>query len=791
MNRKGRAIYPYSEWEIREDALQPEYQTRNESIFSLGNGYIGFRGNFEEAYGDPQNSIEGTYLNGFYESGTIQYGEIAYGYPEKSQTMLNVTNAKRIGLSVDGEAFDMARGEISEYSRTLLLREGVLRRNVVWQSEGGKRIRLSIDRIVSFKRKHIAALRYEVTPLNFSGEIALVSELDGNVSNQICDKDPRVGAELTEKPLRVIDAHADEHAGCIVQKANGSGLSLACSMEHQLESQNPFACLPSQEPLSVKIEYRGYAAQEQPIVLYKYIAYTDSNDYCEEDLAEHAKAEARRACHDGYEGIRQEQKAYLDDFWYNADIEIDGDPAMQQGIRFNLFHLLQSTGGDGKRAVCAKGLTGEGYGGHYFWDTEMYVLPFFLNCMPKKAKGLLEYRYNTLEQARERARQLSHAKGALYPWRTINGEECSANYPSGTAQYHIDADIAYAVKRYMDATQDEDFMLRFGTEMVFETARLWADLGDYIPAKGDRFCINGVTGPDEYSAVVNNNCYTNLMARFNMEYACVVEEWMQRKHPESYRVLADRIGLAMDEPAEWKRAAENMFIPYDEQLGVHLQDDAFLDRAPWDFAHTPEDKYPLLLHFHPLVIYRHRVCKQADMVLALLLLWNQFSLEQKERDYRFYDECTTHDSSLSASIFSIIASEIGYDEQAYQYFADTARTDMDDLHGNTKDGIHIAGMAGTWMGIVQGFAGMRCWGDELVFRPDLPAAWQGYRFKLAYRGCLLGVAVDCKLVRYKLLSGDAVRFRHGDETIILNGEQNEVGKPLAIHVRQQAKGTNH
>ncbi|HLY28987.1 MAG TPA: glycosyl hydrolase family 65 protein, partial [Aggregatilineales bacterium] len=451
-----------------------------------------------------------------------------------------------------------------------------------------------------------------------------------------------------------------------------------------------------------------------------------------------------------------------------TDVDIVGDPATQQGVRFNMFHLLQSAGRDGRTNIAAKGLTGEGYEGHYFWDTETYIIPFFLYNNPNISRSLLEYRYRILDKARNRARQMSHPKGALFPWRTINGDECSAYFPAGTAQYHIDADVAFAIKRYHEATGDDAFLIEYGAEILFETARLWVSLGAYIEGKGKAFCINCVTGPDEYSALVDNNCYTNLMARENLNYACHIAAWMQKAAPEAYRQLVKRIGLEEHEIAEWQRAADAMYIPYDENLHIYKQDDNFLNKAAWDFANTPPENYPLLIHYHPLVIYRHQVCKQADFVLALYLLSHKFTLDEKKRNYDYYEKVTTHDSSLSTCIFSIVGSEIGYHDKAYQYFVGTARMDLDDFHGNVKDGIHAANMAGTWLSLVNGFAGMRAHDDVLGFNPYLPGGWQSYSFKVTYRGCLLKVSINKDGAIYELLHGEALTLQHKDQPLTLS-----------------------
>jgi alpha,alpha-trehalose phosphorylase len=441
-------------------------------------------------------------------------------------------------------------------------------------------------------------------------------------------------------------------------------------------------------------------------------------------------------------------------------------------VRFNQFHLLQSVGRDGRTNIAAKGVTGEGYEGHYFWDTEIYVFPFFLFSKPEIARALLQYRYTILPKARERARQMGHERGALYPWRTIAGEECSAYFPAGSAQYHINADIAYSIRLYLQATGDFDFIAQQGAEIVLDTARIWIGIGSYD--RQQRFCINAVTGPDEYTAIVNNNYYTNAMARMHMTFAADVAERLRTERPADYARVAASIGLDDEEIAAWRAASSAMRLPYDEALGIHEQDDSFLSKKTWDFANTPKENYPLLLHYHPLVIYRHQVCKQADVVLALLLLSNEFSLDDKRRDFDFYERVTTHDSSLSSCIFSMVASEVGYHDKAYAYFMETARLDLDNTHGNTEYGVHTAAMAGTWLGVAYGFAGMRLDGGGLRFAPVLPEKWRGYRFKAHVHGALLEVEVDGAGTSYRLLQGEGLRFSHRGREVELTAQQIEI-----------------
>jgi trehalose/maltose hydrolase-like predicted phosphorylase len=756
-------------WSIIEKTFTIENNYVNETLFAIGNGCIGIRGNFEEGYSGPKGTgLEGIYINGFYESEVIKYGEVAYGYAEKSQSMLNVTNSKVIKLYIDDEEFDMLKGEVLEYERRLDFKEGILKRSIVWKSPKGKEVKIYIERFVSLKHKHLALIHYEVTPINFNGRIKLVSSLDGDVTNLTTENDPRVGSGFKGRVLSVEEKKLEDTFAAIIQKTEKTRFALACASDHELETVQEYSIENIEEELKVSTVFTINALANNAIKLNKYIAYTTSRDYKEEGLLNIASEEVKKAKSDGFDSLKKEQLDFLRDFWYRTDIEIKGDDLLQQAIRFNMFHLLQSVGRDGKTNIAAKGLTGEGYEGHYFWDTEIYMLPFFLYNNPDISRKLLEYRYSILPKARERARIMSHKKGALYPWRTISGEECSAYYPAGTAQYHIDADIAFAIKRYMEATEDKDFLIKYGAEILFETARLWADLGEFIEHKGNKFCINEVTGPDEYTALVNNNCYTNLMAKENLEYAYKTALWMKEEVEMSYKQLIERIDLKEEELDFWKKAADNMYIPYNEQLGVYPQDDSFLNRTPWNFEDTPKENYPLLMHYHPLVIYRHQVCKQADLVLAEFLLSHKFDREQKRRDYDFYEKVTTHDSSLSTCIFSIAASEIGYHDKAYEYFIDTAAMDLTNSHGNTKDGIHAANMAGAWMCLVNGFAGMRVFEDTLSFMPYLPKQWEEYSFKVTYRERLIEVRVNKEGTVYRLIEGEELVVVHDGMRKLIN-----------------------
>ncbi|QGZ40616.1 alpha,alpha-trehalose phosphorylase [Pseudoduganella flava] len=766
MNTNPTHRFPPDPWCLREQALDPATHFLNETLFALGNGYIGVRGTAEEGWSGPAGtSLDGTYLNGFYESEPIHYPETAHGLAKTNQFMLNVPNAKGIGIWLEDERFDPLQGRLEAYERRLDVRTGVLERSLRWTSPQGRTIALSSRRLVSFAEKHLLALEVEVTPLNFAGTVRIVAALDGAVKNLEAGDDPRVGSSVSGASLELVGTEQAGHFSALVQRTRNSGFMLVSATLTEATGE------PECRRGNLRLEqvYTLQAVQDQPLRVTKYAAYHTSRDYPENELMARSRAVLEAARADGFAALAARQEAYLADFWGHADVEIIGDDLLQQGMRFNEFHLLQSVGRDGKTNISAKGVTGEGYEGHYFWDTEIYIFPFFLYNKPEIARALLEYRWAGLESARRRARQMSHPKGALYPWRTIAGEECSAYFPAGTAQYHINADVAYSIRQYLEATGDDDWMRAHGAEIVMETARIWTAIGSYD--RHGRFVINEVTGPDEYTALVNNNYYTNAMAQAHLEFAAALSDRLAREFPDDHARVVRSMELDPAEPDEWRRAAGRMFLPYDAELRIHEQDDSFLSKKRWDFAGTPKENYPLLLNYHPMVIYRHQVCKQADVVLALLLLSSRFDAADKQRDFDYYEAVTTHDSSLSSCIFSIIAAEVGYADKAYDYFMETARLDLDDTHGNTCHGVHTAAMAGTWMGVAYGFGGMRTDGGTLRFAPTLPKRWQGYRFRIHLRGCLLQVSVTETGTIYSLLQGDALEFTHHGRGVALTAAQ--------------------
>jgi len=759
----GSAEYDPDEWHVIEKTYNPAAHMKNETIFAVGNGYIGMRASFEEGYEGPSKSVKGIFLNGFYERHEIKYPEGAFGLAKYDDTMLNVTDSLPVVLTVEGERFSMFRGEVLTYNRVLSFRNGVMTRSMIWRSPKGHEVQIRICRMCCQNNKHLAALRYSVTPLNFDGRVELSSGLDGKVTNMTAADDPRVGANLSGQALQTIYGKQNGTFMALEQRTQLSGFFLVCAVDHNLEAEDA-SMQPEDYPIHTQkkfVKFQVKGKRGKAIVLTKFISYVTSKDYEKDVIHIRASDTVTEAKTLGFKALEDQQREFYEKYWERCDVEIRGDPYLQQGMRFNMFHLVQSMGRDGTTNIGAKGLTGEGYNGHYFWDGEVYVMPLFLYTNPEFARPLLLHRYHTLDKARSRARELNIRKGCLFPWRTICGEECSSYFPAGTAQVHINADIAYCFKAYIAATNDTEFLLRYGAEVIFETARAWIELGTWILGT---FQIHGVTGPDEYTAIVDNNFYTNSMAQMNLGYAHEVYQILFTEFPEDLHRLREKIGLQEGEEQEWLSASEKMYLPHDKTSNIHPQDDSFLKKKQWDFENTPSNKYPLLIHFHPLVIYKHRVCKQADLILAHFLLGEKFTLKEKKADFDYYEPITTHDSSLSTSIFSIVASEIGYHTKAYEYFMCTARMDIDDVNKNVAHGIHTACMGGAWLCLVSGFAGMRVYNKTLHFDPYLPMEWDSYLFRVTFKGARLHVEVTEKTANYTLVEGRSIRFIHSGHT---------------------------
>ena len=753
-----KAKFPYEPWTVTEEGFDPRNLRENESAFALANGFIGMRGNLEEGSAAGAETIQGSFLNGVFDSEPIVYGEKAYGYAKNHETICNVMDAKSLLLYADGERLDLGVSNVQDHKRVLDMRAGTLKRSFTWHTKSGAVLSASFTRLVSLSHTELAASRLELQCLSGTCSVRLESGIAPAVIAEGDPNDPR-NAAGKDRSLATGRLFAEGTLIAMEQKTKNSAYTIVCAVEHR-------GVGGSAAVLDKAVQWTAEQTMDagQTLCLDKSICYMAARFDENPDIWDDALKTCRSA--PDFDVMLEEQRAGLDAFWAGTGLMIEGDDALLQGLRFNLFHIYQSAGRDGRRNIAAKGLTGEGYEGHTFWDTEAYILPVFIYTDPALARKLLEYRYAILPNARARARELGHDKGALYAWRTIDGEECSAYFPAGTAQYHIDGDIAHAVCEYFDATEDLDFLAEYGAEILVETARLYYDLGFFSEAKDGRFVLNCVTGPDEYNVMVNNNVYTNCVAEENFRSAGDAMTLLRERRPEDYKRLCDTIGFTPEEAGDWIRAADHMYYPAPRD-GIYPQDDDFLNRKPWPLDTIPADKHPLLIHYHGLTIYRHMVCKQADLILAMTQYGERWTMEEKKKNFAFYDSVTTHDSSLSMAVFSILANEIGDVKTGYDYFMSSARLDLDDMHHNTKDGLHMANMAGTWTGLVRGFGGMRCRNGKLSFAPVCPPQWQGYSFCVSYRGRSIQVDVNADGATYKLLSGEPITIYSYDEPVVL------------------------
>lgn len=770
-------IYPINEWKIIETEFYTRFLSQTETLFSVGNGYLGMRGNHEEGVPYDQS---GTFINGFHETWPIVYGEGAFGFAKTGQTMLNVTDAKVFKLYVDDEPFFLPTASLQLYERTLDMQKGILERRVLWETAVGKQVLIESKRMVSMQHRHVAAICYQVTILNANAPVIISSEVVSAKENLSSAIDPRQAKGFQYKVLEAQEHYANQKRLMMTHRAHNSGMTMACGVDHLVETESDYTCNSECDGDHGKVVFSINAERCKPIQIYKFMTYHSSRRAATAELATRAERTIDRVVDEGFEALVRGQGEFMDDFWRRSDIFIRGNteaagrhkPEIQQAMRWNLFQIMQASCRAEGTGIPAKGLTGQSYEGHYFWDTEIYVLPFLIYTAPWIARNLLRFRHSMLEQARLRANELN-LKGALFPWRTINGEEASAYYAAGTAQYHINADIMYALKKYVDITDDKALLYNEGAEMLVETARMWEDLGFYSERRKGKFCIHGVTGPDEYTTVVNNNAYTNLMARENLLFAAKTVKTMREVYPDQYETLLHRTKLQSDEIDAWQSAADNMYIPFDRKLGIHPQDEDFLELEKWDIKNTPRSHFPLLLYYHPLVIYRHQVIKQADVVLAMLMLGNRFTNKQKRNNFEYYDPLTTGDSSLSACIQSIVASEVGDHEKAMGYARYAVLMDLADIGGNMADGCHIASMGGTWMVATYGFAGMRDYDGNISFFPNIPQYIDELRFPLTIRGQFLSVKMKRKEATYLLEKGTQMEIFHQGKKVLLSE-----GKPV-------------
>ncbi len=725
----------HDEWRISEEGFHPDLQEVSESVFSIGNGYMGQRANFEERYSGQ--SLQGSYFAGVYYPDKTRVGWWKNGYPATFAKVINSTNWIGIDVTVNGTALDLATCHVREFRRVLDLRDGVLTRTLIATLPDGIKIAVETRRFVSMARPQIGALRYRVTPLAGDATITLTPYLDGDVSNR--------NSNHGEKFWDEVERFQQPHYALLTVKTNQLDVHVATAMTYQIASDHQLV-----DTAPTMAERDKYVAQTVTVKACKGAAVTIDKLVAGVTSRDHAPGTLAMTAHDlvcaanaaGFDELLAEQRAAWAAKWRDGDIVIEGDTAAQQGIRYAIFQLNQTyTGQDERLNIGPKGFTGEKYGGGTYWDTEAYCLPFYLATAPSAiARQLLLYRYRHLQKAKDNARQLGISRGALYPMVTMNGEECHNEWEITFEEIHRNAAIAYAIYKYVNDTGDQEYLDDYGLEVLIELSRFWAERVNYSEAKKG-FVILGVTGPNEYENNVNNNWYTNRMAAWTLDYTLRVIAELQARAPERWSALSTRILWDEREAERWRQISAGMYYPIDEERRLFLQQDGFLDKEIIPASQLPPEELPLHQHWSWDRILRSCFIKQADVLQGLFFLGDQYDLDTKRRHFDFYEPLTVHESSLSPCVHSILACELGYGDKAYELYLRTARLDLDDYNNDTKDGCHITSMAGTWMALVYGFGGYRVRSGRVCLNPSLPTRWQSYAFKVLFRGARLCVTV--------------------------------------------------
>lgn len=741
--------YPISETSFVEDNFCLNDVKHIETVFALGNGYMGLRGTYDEE--DEIGQINGMYINGIFAVKPYSHPALFKGFAKRDQFTVNLSDWRIINLYVDGEKACFLKHNIKDHFRELDFISGQLKRSFIFETATGKRIRVESRRLVNMDEVHSAEISYTVTPLNFDGELIIESVVVKNTTtfDEVCTKT----VSETER-----DGIYTELL-CVPTTKQEVSVSVAHTVDGQvLKTQSEYS--------AERYKYTVYAdlKRNTSVTLNKFAAFAATIDGID-NLTEFSHNIALENAKAGFEVIAKRQKAFWDDYWKTADVKIKGNSADCQAVRFSLFQLRQQLATVNDCSIGATGLTGPQYSGKVFWDTEMYLMPYYNFTFPESQKGLLMYRYRILDKARERAAEFD-APGAMYSWCSIDGEETSVVFEASTAEYHLNSDIAYSIWRYYDSTEDRAFLYDYGAEIVFETAKFMFWRGNFSAARGGRFCLNAVCGPDEYACGVNNNCYTNFMLRFHFEFALKLAKEMQNNAPEKFARLCEKISITEKDFADWKRAADNIYYKYNEQLGIYEQDDSFVYEDEADMSALPMN-YDLRGMYHPLDLWRLQVSKQADVVLLNFIQGDRFTKDEKQRCYDYYEPKCNHGSSLSTAIHCIMACELEKPE-AYEFFRSTAYMDISDFKKNTGHGLHIACLGGVWMSVVNGYLGMRHYTDGIHFEPRIPKEWEEYTLNFAYKGAVMKITVNAGKAVFELISGESLEFKVYGNSVALN-----------------------
>lgn len=749
------------EWQIIEEGFHPQDNMIYESLMSLGNGYMGMRGNFEEDFSG--NTLQGTYFAGIYYPDKTRVGWWKNGYPEYFAKVLNGTNFMGLHLWIDDLLVDLNQVEIIDFTRRLDMRDGNLYRSASFALPNGKLFEITSQKFVSLHEREIGVLKYSIKSLSQPASIKIVPFLDGHIRNQ--------DANYDEYFWQAISSQADAYFNQLVMATKKTNYQVAASAYYQFDDASwPEIKNPNKTENTVSTSYRGTLLPDQSISLYKYIGVTTSRDMDEKEVSEASERWAWKAQEKGFDLLYLENTQAWSDHWKDSDITIQGDVFAQQGIRFNIFHLNQTyTGLDPRLNIGPKGFTGEKYGGSTYWDTEAYCLYFYLSTAPPEiARNLLIYRYNHLSKAKENAFKLG-LKGALYPMVTMNGEECHNEWEITFEEIHRNGAIAYAIHNYIRYTGDFAYLKDYGLEVLLEISRFWASRVQYQPHK-KVYMILGVTGPNEYENNVHNNWYTNRMAQWTLDYTYEQLKNFEKSDPHFYKDFCQQMALDAEEIEQFESISQQIYLPFYKDLGIFEQQDGYMDKEQILVKDLDPVHLPLNQNWSWDRILRSCFIKQADVLQGLFFLYDAYDLETKKRNFDFYEPRTLHESSLSPCVHAILASEIGYPHKAYEMYLRTARLDLDNYNNDTEDGLHITSMAGSWMSIVYGFGGLRILDNQLSLKPFLPNQWKSYSFKMLFRNRLIAVTVENERCTIQLISGDALTLIFNHRPMLLENE---------------------
>jgi maltose phosphorylase len=766
-----------SEWTIVEEGFDPHLNKISESIFSIGNGRMGQRANFEEKYSG--DTLLGNYVAGVYYPDKTRVGWWKNGYPEYFAKVLNAANWIGIDVNVNGETLDLSTAKVTDFLRVLDMKAGYLKRSFVAELPNGNQVKVCSTRFCSIADDELAAIHYQITPLNFSGNLTITSSIDGDVKNQDSNYDEKFWDQL--------NSNLADGTAYLTLKTKKTDFEV-CTAANTVVNINQQAIKQAGETITADkfiASKLSFEVKENEVVdIYKYACNVTSQNYEKEELLHAAEQAIKRALASGFDQLLKDQADAWANKWEEGDIIIEGDVAAQQAIRFNIFQLNQTyTGKDARLNIGPKGFTGEKYGGSTYWDTEAYCIPFYLATAPQQvAKNLLIYRHNQLQKAIENAEKLGfHSGAALYPMVTMNGEECHNEWEITFEEIHRNGAIAFAIYNYIRYTGDQSYLAAYGLEVLIGIARFWKQRVNWSAEKNS-FVILGVTGPNEYENNINNNWYTNKLAAWCLRYAKEAAEHVKNTDANEYaRVTTVTNFKEEQEFGDWTSIADQMYYPYDQKNNVYLQQDGYMDKEQILVADLAAEDRPLNQKWSWDRILRSCFIKQADVLQGMYFFEDEFDLETIKRNFKFYESRTVHESSLSPCVHSILAARLSDEEKAHEFYLRTARLDLDDYNNDTEDGLHITSMAGTWMSIVEGFAGMKVRNNQLQFNPFVPTQWSSFSFNIGFRGTQLQIKISSSQINITNNSANEIQVKVLNETYAIpTGETQILFKEVCV-----------